>query len=539
MDDAELILAAYQQWGDCLPDHLVGDYAFVLLDRQQGKIVACRDHIGVKHLYFLPVEVGGKFIFSSNLNMLRLRAASANILNIEYLIDYLDNEVPPPTSTVYANIHQLAPASCLVLNSTSMEVRQYWQPKIGRKLKGSAESVPKFRELLTEVIRSRLPHTGKIGQLFSGGLDSSLVLYTLLPLCRERQEIPSLFSYVANSPTSPDNDWHYITLCSEDTGLQGRICGDGEPCLTRAELEQFFNRRGTFAWTPFLNRIQPLLDLVAAEPPACIFSGVGGDEIVTLSPKHSLIFMLLTGEWRRLVRSLAIRRQQAQLGWLHALARWLVFPFLPAKIQTIYAKLRRKSLAMADYRGSFLRQDLGGQGPSIRKSSSDVTGWRQFDPRNEILATINSGYFTQAMAMADANSEIMGCPYSMPLLDKRIIEFCLAMPGDEFVMDGTPRIFARNVMRGIVPDEICNRMSKTLVGALDVELLLANEALFAEITSKESEMAWRILDRDKMGTGFAMLQGLATTSKQARQLGYELSKCLNVAAFIQWFEKQA
>ncbi len=538
IDDTALVIEAYLRWGEQVAEHLVGDFAFLLVDRKRRQVVACRDHIGVKHFFFLPVETGSPFVFSGSLDTLRRHCASANVLNTDYLVAYLRREHPASDSTVYNNVRQLAPASCLVLRSTGWQVRRYWTPKIGPKAKGKGDSIPEFRKLLTEVIRSRLPNTGRVGQLFSGGLDSTLLLYSLLPLCRERGENPALFSFIANSPPTADNDQKYIDIALVDTGLSARYCSDGPATVSRDTLEQFFNRRGTFAWTPFLNRTLPLLNLVAAEPPACLFSGVGGDEIVTLSPQHTLIFMAMIGEWRSLPRHLLIRARRARITWLHAVLRWLVFPLLPEKIQQAYAKFRRNDSTGRDYDGCFLCQPHHERRLSKRKSASDLPWWRRFDPRSEIVETITSGYFISTMAMAEANSETMGCLYAMPLLDKRIIEFCLAMPGEEFVKDDIPRVFARNVMKGIVPDEMANRMTKTLLGVMDVDLMLANAELFAEILNEESEIAWQILDRDKMAAGFETLQGLAVTSAHARQLGHQLSKCLNVAAFVQWFEKE-
>lgn len=537
IDDPALVIEAYRRWGEQVAEHLVGDFAFLLVDRKRQQVVACRDHIGVKHFFFLPVDEGRPFVFSSSLDTLRRHCALANVLNTDYLIAYLWREHPAPDSTVYSNIRQLAPATCLVLHSSGCHVRRYWKPEIGPRGKGKADSIPRFRELLTEVIHSRLPRTGRVGQLFSGGLDSTLLLYILLPLCRERGEIPDLFSYIANSPTTADNDQKHIDIALADTGLAARYCSDGSAILERDTLEQFFNRRGTFAWTPFLHRTFPLLNLVAAEPPACLFSGVGGDEIVTLSPQHSLLFMAQIGEWRNLVRHLLVRARHARITWPHAVLRWLVFPLLPEKIRQVYAKFRRKESTGPNYQGCFLRDPHRRRRPSTSKSVSDQSWLKRFDPRSEIVETITSGYFIPTMAMAEANSETMGCPYAMPLLDKRIIEFCLTMPGEEFVKDDIPRVFARNVMKGIVPDEMTTRMTKTLLGAMDVDLMLANFELFEEILNEESEIAWHLLDRDKMAAGFEKLQGLEASSVHARQLGHQLSKCLNVAAFIQWFER--
>src|ERR1051325_888452 len=62
-NDAELILFAYEAWGEDCVKHLIGDFAFAIWDSRHRRLFCARDHFGVKQFYY--AQVGGAFIFRS------------------------------------------------------------------------------------------------------------------------------------------------------------------------------------------------------------------------------------------------------------------------------------------------------------------------------------------------------------------------------------------------------------------------------------------------------------------------------------------
>ena len=69
-NDAELILYAYQAWGEDCVKHLIGDFAFAIWDSREHRLFCTRDHFGVKPFYY--AHVGNTFVFSNTLNAVRL-----------------------------------------------------------------------------------------------------------------------------------------------------------------------------------------------------------------------------------------------------------------------------------------------------------------------------------------------------------------------------------------------------------------------------------------------------------------------------------
>src|SRR5258705_3031965 len=87
LNDAELILYAYEAWGEDCVKHLIGDFAFAIWDGRERRLFCGRDHLGVKPFYY--ARVGNSFLFSNTLNCLRLHHAVSNELNDLAVADFL------------------------------------------------------------------------------------------------------------------------------------------------------------------------------------------------------------------------------------------------------------------------------------------------------------------------------------------------------------------------------------------------------------------------------------------------------------------
>ena len=85
--DAQLLLHAYEVWGEECLDHLLGDFAFAIWDAQRGQLFCACDHFSIKPFYF--AEVDRSFIFSNTLDCLRLHPAISDRLNDLAIADFL------------------------------------------------------------------------------------------------------------------------------------------------------------------------------------------------------------------------------------------------------------------------------------------------------------------------------------------------------------------------------------------------------------------------------------------------------------------
>jgi asparagine synthase (glutamine-hydrolysing) len=175
--DVELILRAYQVWGEGCVEHLLGDFAFAVWDEARRALFLARDHLGVKPLFFARLGHGDGAVFSNTLECIRLHSRVSSELNDLAIADFLlfgMNQEPGTTS--FADVRRLPPAHCATWSETGLKARRYWTLPIDEPLRyrSAADYTDQFLELLATAVHDRL-RTKKVGIFMSGGLDSTSI----------------------------------------------------------------------------------------------------------------------------------------------------------------------------------------------------------------------------------------------------------------------------------------------------------------------------------------------------------------------------
>lgn len=185
--DSQLILAAYEKWGEQSPEHLLGDFAFAIWDKRQQSVFCARDHLGVKPFYYY-YQAGKAFIFASEIKALLCLQQVPRQLNEVRIADYLTLTMEDRAITSYQDILRLPPAHSMVVSQSGMEIKSYWELDPHREIKMDSNEAyaEKFREIFTEAVRCRLRSAFPIASQLSGGLDSSAVTCVARDLLAEK-----------------------------------------------------------------------------------------------------------------------------------------------------------------------------------------------------------------------------------------------------------------------------------------------------------------------------------------------------------------
>ena len=193
--DPELILHAYQCWGENCVDHLRGDFAFAIWDARNRQLFCARDHFGIKPFYYVVNERA--FLFSNTLNCLRIHPEVSEELNEaaigDFLLFGLNCDV---ATTTFRDIQRLPPGHSLVISTDSFRMRRYWSPPSDGCIhyKRPEEYVEHFREILNESVADRL-RTSPVGIFLSGGLDSGSIAATARELSTPSCGAKDLLAY--------------------------------------------------------------------------------------------------------------------------------------------------------------------------------------------------------------------------------------------------------------------------------------------------------------------------------------------------------
>ena len=178
--DTEVILKAWREWGEECVERFHGMFAFVLQERDSGRIVMARDRFGIKPLYLS--ETPGRIRFSSSLPAILAAGDVDTSIDRAALHHYMTfHAVVPPPRTILNGIRKLPPATIRVIEPDgSTRERVYWDPPHQRDPVDNGVSREEWTDRVLDALRvavkRRMVADVPVGVLLSGGVDSSLIV---------------------------------------------------------------------------------------------------------------------------------------------------------------------------------------------------------------------------------------------------------------------------------------------------------------------------------------------------------------------------
>jgi asparagine synthase (glutamine-hydrolysing) len=175
--DTEVLLAAYDAWGERCAERLRGMFAFAIYDQTRKVLFMARDRAGEKPLYW--AEHRGGLVFASELKALMADPEFPRRLSPEGLSYYLSFGYVPGDKCILAGVHKLMPAHCLSwpLVGGAPTIRRYWDLPAAEPddFSNAEELTDELQQLLTSAVGEQLVADVPLAVLLSGGVDSSLV----------------------------------------------------------------------------------------------------------------------------------------------------------------------------------------------------------------------------------------------------------------------------------------------------------------------------------------------------------------------------
>ena len=185
--DTEVLLRAWQHWGEACLSRLVGMFAFAVWDMRARRIFLARDPLGIKPLYY-GLTNAGDLVFASELKGLLAHPGVERRIDPQALEDYLALGYVPDPKCIYRGIFKLPPGHWLSWRAgeSTPVPRQYWdvpfEPAAGVT---SDEAAAQLRGLLDESVASQMISDVPLGAFLSGGVDSSAVVASISRTSRQ------------------------------------------------------------------------------------------------------------------------------------------------------------------------------------------------------------------------------------------------------------------------------------------------------------------------------------------------------------------
>ncbi|MFA5147478.1 MAG: asparagine synthase (glutamine-hydrolyzing) [Candidatus Omnitrophota bacterium] len=184
--DTEVIIRAYEEYGESCLGHFNGMFAFALWDAGKERLFLARDRFGKKPLYYAFFD--NQLIFASELKSLLKHPSARRQIDMSSVSKYLAYEYIPSPRTIFRDIKKLEPASKLLFEKGRSRVERYWDMKTGDTVSMDPEETGKrIIGLLKDSVRRRLISDVPLGVFLSGGIDSSAVVAMMAELVSPKE----------------------------------------------------------------------------------------------------------------------------------------------------------------------------------------------------------------------------------------------------------------------------------------------------------------------------------------------------------------
>jgi len=451
--DTEVILAAYDKWGDDCVSRFNGMWSFVLYDIKQNIFFCSRDRFGIKPFNY--VSLPDMFLVGSEIKQFTVFPEFQPRLNYKEAWNYLvEARLNTGKDTLFENVSVLPPGCNMYYNLTNhtYTIKKYYSIENIKKNKtiSFSDSAQKFKSLFDTAVKIRLRSDVEVGACISGGVDSSSILSMLkeqknehiraISVCFDESEISErVYLDVVIKKTGytlievkPDMS-ELVTL---DT-IGDIIYHQDQPILSGSHFAEF-----KLFEAAHKNNIKVMLD------------GQGADEFLA---GYVNFFYKRFSDLLKNLQFLKLIREVSAYSRKHNKS------FIKTSLLSFYITLfSRKNIS-----GKFVTDEFFRKYNTWEKETMSVS--------EESLEQILKTSIPYQLHSEDRNSMMNSTESRLPFFDFDLVDFVYSLPDDFKIRDGETKAILREAMKNILPEEIRNRHDKIGFSAPD-ETFIRNHA---------------------------------------------------------------
>ncbi len=479
--DSEFILAAYLKWGEACAKHLLGDFVFVIWDEKKQHLFCARDYIGIKSFYYYLSD--DLFIFSNDIRGLISHPLIAQQYNDRAIAMFLSEDFGFHDSrdTFFEEIKKLPAATSITITRDNAIESVYWDiqniPKV--QYRTYEAYVKKLRELLLDAVKVRLRTDYPIASHLSGGIDSSGI--AVLAAREEKKKGKPLYAF--NWVEMPDkeydpyyHEWGFASALARQENIKQKNIKLTPEFIMKKYDEIDITKDDLSDFGEYLVRNEAEKFEIRT-----LLTGWGGDELISYDGYAYLSGLFWTGNFLKGIREIDTLYQEKKYRYLHIAKRALreiLYPLYYKQMSGLYQKDKSKE---NNYE---FTQDLFAS--FAKKQTFEILN---FFPgvHNEQKALFTQGHLLQRIESWSSSAHEKKLEYSYPLLDKRIVEFALAIPEDMFALkEGHQRYLYRSTISEFLPQNISWKAKIAELEHGKAWVKLWNEALILWINKNEN-----------------------------------------------------
>jgi asparagine synthase (glutamine-hydrolysing) len=499
--DAELVLRAYECWGEESPAKIIGDFAYLIWDCRRHQLFCARDAFGTKP-FFYHFD-GHAFFAASELQQILQNPLVSLLPNEGYIAEYLSGQLYTHDETLWSAIQRLPPCHALVANANGVTRKRYFDLDPGKTIRHRTdeEYAEHFLEIFREAVRCRMRSSnGAVAAGLSGGLDSSSIAVvgaSELRIGNVRCARFETFTQLYSDPSADERSF------SSDVAKKWHLTANAvDPYVFNCDgyvpaVRQFRDI------PPYPNVEAYLAQIIAQKGFRISLTGVGGDQTIG-GNGHYFADLLQNLQFGELLAELRIGREVPFLDRrrphpLRSLLTLGILPLCPRPVRNFARRIRYGRILRIPRtinRDFAARVDLKGR---LRDAISAPRGC---SPSQRLLyEEFDDAWVTHALELVDRTDGILGLEDRHPFLDRRVIEFMFAIPAEQRNRGGVRKSILRRAMKDLLPESVRNRLTKASFNCLGFEALrkLGGLAFFDGL--KIAETGWVDPDALKQEAG--------------------------------------
>lgn len=484
--DTEVLLAAWDRWGDSSLKKFVGMFAFAMYDSTLQKLFLVRDAFGIKPLYCSLTKES--FHFSSEVPAL-ISFLPQTKLNHNTAYNYvLWGQYDTKEETFYKDVFHLLPGHLLEVDVNNPEAQlkkvRWWWPSVELKNKLTFDDAAKqLREMFLGSVKLHLRSDVPIGAALSGGIDSSAVV------CAMRMIEPDMpihtFSFIA--PNSSINEENWIDIVNEYVNaIPHKISVD--PSELISDIDDMIQTQGEPFGSTSIYAQYRVFKAAREAGIVVTLDGQGADELLAGYngyPSYFLKSMFENNEYNESI---------------HFLRNWASWPgrsmkqscsmflsnCLPINVKkSILPILTRKKESDWVNQDWINRRYLTEIHSELENHSNEAKGRRLVE---QLRSALTGNGLASLLRHGDRNAMRWSIESRVPFLTIEMAEFLLSLPEDYLLSrKGETKHIFREAMRGIVPDEILDRRDKIGFQTPELDWLKNNKNAIENWLGKVSE----------------------------------------------------
>jgi len=458
--DTEILLKAYEAWGEKCLDKFNGMFAFAIFDTRTRRLFAARDRIGVKPFYYCYKN--GSLVFASEIKAILASSLIEKKPDYDALHTPTRFQVSPYTG--FENIFKLPPAHYLIFENGRLTLKPYWDIQALENYPGREEdAIERLEMLLKEAVRLQMIADVPVGIFLSGGLDSSMIG----ALMRK------------NTP----HDVHAFTIkfSARDQKFEKMV---DDSVYARQVADQLGFHYHEFEIKPEVEDLLPKLvwhlDEPLADPAAIntwliskaardlgivvVLNGMGGDEIFGGYRKQLACLKaegyqrVVPGIFRtgieKIFNNVPVATSRQGLKLLRWSRRFVSFASLPQVERYIASDL---SLSRRQYQACFLK---GGryEDTHFYKSQKDLLARKELSYLTRMCLSDTKIFLPEHnLTYADKASMAASVESRPPLTDHKVVEFMFSLPPQFRIHGNTQKYLLKKVSEKYLPKKIVYR----------------------------------------------------------------------------------